>query len=46
MLGVWPACLVTGVSFGVMQFVVSNIHGPWLVDIVSARRRDGARWCC
>ncbi|MEZ5385792.1 MAG: L-lactate permease [Prosthecobacter sp.] len=36
MLGVWPACLVTGLSFGVMQFVMSNFHGPWLVDIVSA----------
>jgi lactate permease len=36
MLGVWPACLVTGLSFGVMQFLVSNYHGPWLVDIVSA----------
>jgi len=36
MLGVWPACLVTGASFGVMQFVMSNDHGPWLVDIVSA----------
>ncbi len=36
MLGVWPACLVTGLSFGVTQFAVSNFHGPWLVDIVSA----------
>jgi lactate permease len=36
MMGVWPACLVTGVSFGVTQFLVSNYHGPWLVDIVSA----------
>ena len=36
MLGVWPACFVTGASFGVMQFLMSNYHGPWLVDIVSA----------
>ena len=36
MLGVWPACFVTGASFGTMQFVMSNYHGPWLVDIVSA----------
>jgi lactate permease len=36
MLGVWPACFVTGASFGAMQFVMSNYHGPWLVDIVSA----------
>ena len=36
MMAVWPACLVTGLSFGVMQFLISNFHGPWLVDIVSA----------
>src|SRR5215471_11171464 len=36
MLGVWPACLVTGVSFGAAQFLVSNLHGPWLVGITSA----------
>jgi len=36
MLGVWPACLVTGVSFAVTQFSISNFHGPWLVGIVSA----------
>ena len=36
MVAVWPACFVTGASFAVMQFVMSNYHGPWLVDIVSA----------
>ena len=36
MLEVWPAVLVAGVSFAVPQFLVSNFHGPWLVDIVSA----------
>ncbi len=36
MIGVWPACLVTGLSFGIMQYLMSNFHGPWLVDIVSA----------
>ena len=36
MVGVWPACLVTGLSFASMQFVVSNFHGPWLVDILGA----------
>jgi lactate permease len=35
MVGVWPACLVAGGSFGIMQFLMSNFHGPWLVDIVS-----------
>src|SRR6266581_1773112 len=32
----WPALLVTGVSFAVPQFLVSNYHGPWLVDIVAS----------
>ena len=36
MLGVWPAVLVTGVSFAVPQFLVANYHGPWLVDVVAA----------
>jgi len=36
MVQVWPACLVCGLAFGVSQFAVSNYHGPWLVDIVSA----------
>ncbi len=36
MTEVWPACLVTGLSFGIMQFLVSNYHGPWLVDVISA----------
>src|SRR5476651_2414990 len=25
---VWPACLVCGVSFGAVQFIVSNFYGP------------------
>ena len=33
--GVWPAVLTAGVAFAVPQFLVSNFHGPWLVDIVS-----------
>ncbi|HTL68499.1 MAG TPA: L-lactate permease [Lacunisphaera sp.] len=36
MLGVWPACLAAGLSFSVVQFLVSNLHGPWLVDTASA----------
>src|SRR5689334_8994672 len=36
MLDVWPACLTAGGAFALMQFVMSNVHGPWLVDIVSA----------
>ena len=33
---VWPACLTTGVSFAIVQFLVSNYHGPWVVDISGA----------
>jgi lactate permease len=33
---VWPACLTTGVSFAVTQFLVSNYMGPTLVDIIGA----------
>jgi len=33
---VWPACLVTGVSFAITQFYVSNYFGPTLVDIVGS----------
>src|ERR1700745_3672102 len=33
MKDVWPAVLVTGVSFAVPQFVISNFINPWIVDI-------------
>ena len=36
MLGVWPAILVTGVSFAIPQFLVSNYMGPYLVDVIAA----------
>ena len=35
-LEVWPACLVTGLGFACTQFLVSNYHGPWVVDIASS----------
>ncbi len=36
MWSVWPAVLVAGVSFAVPQFLISNLHGPWLVDVASS----------
>lgn len=36
MVAVWPACFVTGASFGISQFLVSNYVGPMLVDTISA----------
>jgi len=36
MTEIWPAILVAGVSFAVPQYLVSNFHGPWLVDVVAA----------
>jgi lactate permease len=36
MVQVWPAILVTGVSFAVPQFLISNFVNPWIVDIGAA----------
>jgi len=36
MMEVWPACLVSGTTFAIAQFLVSNYHGPWVVDIAGA----------
>ena len=36
MAQIWPAVLVTGVSFALSQFFVSNYIGPMLVDVISA----------
>jgi lactate permease len=36
MLGVWPVALTAGVSFAIPQFLISNYHGPWLVDVVAS----------
>src|SRR5205814_4015499 len=36
MLEIWPAILIAGVCFAVPQFLISNFHGPWLVDVVAA----------
>ncbi|MCX7239043.1 MAG: L-lactate permease [Burkholderiales bacterium] len=36
MMQIWPAVLVTGVSFAIPQFLVSNYMGPELVDVIAA----------
>ena len=36
MMEIWPAILVTGVSFAIPQFLVSNYMGPELVDVIAA----------
>jgi lactate permease len=33
MMEVWPAILVTGLSFAIPQFLISNYINPWIVDI-------------
>jgi lactate permease len=33
MKDIWPAVLVTGVSFAIPQFLISNFINPWIVDI-------------
>jgi|LNFM01.1.fsa_nt_gb lactate permease len=35
-MAIWPAILVGGITFAIPQFLISNYHGPWLVDMVSA----------
>ncbi len=36
MYEIWPACLTAGLSFAIVQFLVSNYHGPWVVDIAGS----------
>ena len=36
MMEIWPAILVTGASFALAQFFVSNYIGPELVDVIAA----------
>lgn len=36
MLQIWPAILVSGLSFAITQFLVSNYHGPMLVDVIAS----------
>ena len=36
MMQIWPAILVAGSSFAIAQFLVSNYHGPMLVDVIAS----------
>jgi lactate permease len=36
MMQIFPAILIAGVAFAVPQFIVSNYHGPWLVDVIAS----------
>jgi lactate permease len=36
MLEIWPATLVAGISFAIPQYLISNFHGPWLVDVLAS----------
>ncbi|MFN8579956.1 MAG: L-lactate permease [Gemmatimonadaceae bacterium] len=38
----WRALLIAGIAFAVPQFLVSNFHGPWLVDVVASLVSMGA----
>jgi lactate permease len=42
MVGVWPACLAAGASFAGVQFLVSNFHGPYLLDAAAGLSSIGA----
>lgn len=32
----WPAALVAGTTFGIAQFLVSNLWGPYAADVIAA----------
>ena len=36
MLAIAPAIFVAGMAFAVPQYLISNFHGPWLVDVGAA----------
>jgi len=36
MMDIWPAILVSGLSFAIPQFLVSNYIGPELVDVIAS----------
>jgi lactate permease len=36
MVEIWPALLVTGGSYALVQLFIASVHGPWLVNILAA----------
>lgn len=36
MVEVWPAILITGVTFATAQALIAQVHGPWLVDVLAS----------
>ena len=36
MIEVWPALLVAGGAYGLSLILIATLHGPWLVDVLSA----------
>ncbi|WP_220399105.1 L-lactate permease [Granulicella sp. WH15] len=36
MIEIWPAILLTGVTFALTQLLMATFHGPWLVDITAS----------
>ncbi|UCV12124.1 L-lactate permease [Dechloromonas denitrificans] len=42
MMQIWPAIFVAGGSFAITQFLVSNYHGPMLVDVIASLVSMGA----
>jgi lactate permease len=36
MTSIWPAVLIAGAAFAIPQYLISNFHGPWLVDVGAA----------
>ena len=43
---VWPPILVAGVAFAIPQYLISNFHGPWLVNVVAAISSMASPWRC
>jgi lactate permease len=36
MIEIWPAILVAGIAFVIPEILISNLMGPWLVNVIAA----------